>query len=173
MDLSAFNGRKRAEEGVFVPLCHPYTGEPIGNGEDAPGFLVRGSASRSVQSKLAELQKEAEKASGGDDEEAVMESLHKTMIDSAMKYIIAPRNIENEGKAVETEAEIRAVLDMTFPEMKVVTDDNGAPVMTQGKDEDGNTVDIPKFEMANQTFARQVITAAEDGARFLEGLPKG
>lgn len=173
MELSSFNARKRAEDGVFMPLLHPYTKEPIGTGDDAPGFLIRGNAARSVQARMAEMRKKAQDAAGGDDEEAMMEALHKTLIDAAMRYIIEARNIENDGKLVKTEADIRGVLDMTFPEMETVKDPNGNTVMVKAKDKDGNEIEVPRFDLANLPFAKQVIDAAEDGERFLGATSKG
>lgn len=167
MDMSAFNTRKHAEEGVFLPLRHPFTGDPIGEGDKAPGFLIRGTAARSVQSRIAEMQKKAEDAAGSEDEQAVMEALHNSMIETAMRYIIEARNIENDGAKVESDEQIREVLDMTFPEMDVVKDATGKTILIPAKDKDGKDTTIPKFELTNKPFAKQVIDAAEDGARFL------
>ncbi|MEX0301951.1 MAG: hypothetical protein AB3N24_05960 [Leisingera sp.] len=166
MDMSVFNTRKRAEEGVFLPLCHPFTGVAIGEGGKAPGFLIRGTAARSVQSRIGEMQKKAQEAADGD-EKAVMEALHESMIDTAMRYIIGAQNIENEGVQVEEPDQIRAVLDMTFPEMEIAKDGQGKTIMITSTGEDGKEVTVPKFEMTNKPFAKQVIDAAEDGARFL------
>jgi len=132
MDMSAFDGRKQAEEGVFVALKHPYTGEPFAKGKEAPGFYVRGLAARSVQSRLAEMQREAKQAAeDGDDQDAAMERLHENLIDNAMKYIIrADDAMTHSGQAVGDEPDmIRKVLDSTFPEMRVVKDGAGSPIM--------------------------------------------
>lgn len=169
MDMSAFDGRKQAEEGVFEPLRHPYTGKPFATGKDAPGFFVRGLAARSVQSRLAEMQREAKKAvEDGDDQDAAMERLHESLIESAMKYVIrADEAMTHDGQPVGSDpAMIRKVLDSTFPEMRVVKDANGNAVTHQIKDENGEMIDVPKFEMANEPFAQQMIKAAEDGSRF-------
>lgn len=185
MDMSAFDGRKRAEEGVFVALKHPYTSEPFAKGKDAPGFYVRGLAARSVQSRLAEMQRAAKQAAeDGEDQDAAMERLHESLIESAMKYIIrADDAMTHAGQTVGDNAEmIRKVLDATFPEMRIVKDADGSPVThkvrVEVQDDDGKPIkdekgrtqyeqaDVPKFEMANKPFAQQVIEAAEDGSRF-------
>jgi hypothetical protein len=176
MDMSAFDGRKQAEEGVFVALKHPYTGEPFAKGKEAPGFYVRGLAARSVQSRLAEMQREAKQAAeDGDDQDAAMERLHENLIDNAMKYIIrADDAMTHSGQAVGDEPDmIRKVLDSTFPEMRVVKDGAGSPIMQSIKGEGGEMIDVPKFEMANEPFAQQVIKAAEDGSRFFGKTSSG
>lgn len=172
MDVSFLNSRKKAEEGVFLALKHPYTDVPLGEGEKAPGFLIRGEASPSAQKRMAEMQKNAEKADA-DDQGAVLEEMHKSFIDTALDFIIEARNLENEGKAVSTPDEIRAVLDMTFPEMGATLDENGSPIMQEIKGKDGETISAPKFELKNKTFAMQVNQAASDGQRFLGEMPKG
>ncbi|PHR93488.1 MAG: hypothetical protein COA78_32825 [Blastopirellula sp.] len=167
MELSQFNGRKRAEDGIYMRLCDPYSGEPMGDDKDAPGFNVRGIASHTVQGRIAEMQKAAADADDGEDTEAALERLHQNLIDSAMRYIISPVNMTNDGADVKTDDEIRAFLDMTFPVLEVVTDKDGQPAMNTVKNKDGNDVQIPKFDLSNKPFAKQVIDAAEDGARFL------
>lgn len=185
MDMSAFDGRKQAEEGVFEPLRHPYTGKPFAKGEGAPGFYVRGVSARSVQSRLAEMQKEAKDAAKDEEsQEAAMERLHERLIDGAMKYIIrADDDMTINGEPVGDKPDlIRKVLDGTFPEMRVVKDADGNPVTHEVKaettDDDGKPIlddkgrkqyemiEVPKFEMANEPFAQQMIKAAEDGSRF-------
>lgn len=176
MDMSAFDGRKQAEEGVFVALRHPYTDEPFAKGKDAPGFYVRGLAARSVQSRLAEMQRAAKDAvEDGEDQDAAMERLHDSLIDSAMKYIIrADEAMTHAGQTVGDNPEmIRKVLDSTFPEMRVVKDADGNPLTQKVKGEDGEMIDVPKFEMANRPFAQQMIQAAEDGSRFFGKTSKG
>lgn len=172
MDLSQFDSRKRAEEGVFVALADPYTSKPLAE-KNSPGFMVRGVASRTVQSRLAEMQRAA-KDDAGEDAEAAMERLHKTLIDAAMKYVIRPVNIEVEGQPVgEDEQSIRRVLDMTFPDMRIVRDEDGHAVQTKGRDKDGQEIDVPRFELANKPFAQQVIEAAEDSGRFFAKTSSG
>lgn len=176
MDMSAFDGRKRAEEGVFVALKHPYTKEPFAKGKDAPGFYVRGLAARSVQSRLAEMQRAAKNAvEDGEDQDAAMERLHESLIDAAMKYIIkADDAMTHSGQPVGDNPEmIRKVLDSTFPEMRVVKDADGTAITQRVKGEDGEMIDVPKFEMANRPFAQQMIQAAEDGSRFFGKTSKG
>ena len=172
MDVSFLNSRKNAELGVFMPLCHPYTGVPLGSDDKAPGFLVRGEAAPSVQKRFAEMQKDAEGADA-EDKDAILEKMHNSLIDTALDYIIEPRNLENDGKPVSTDEEIRAVLDMTFPEMGTALDANGLPIMQDVDGKDGETISVPKFELKNTTFAMQVNKFATDGQRFLGEMPKG
>lgn len=167
MDISQFNQRKNAEDGLFMALKHPYTDEPLGDG----GFVIRGVAAKSVQNRLVEMRKAAEDIAKGEDEEAVMERMHRNMIDAALKYIIRGQDLENAGKPVgDGVDDIRAVLEMTFPDMGPVEDENGDLVVVEVEvpDEDGEAkkVKVPKQEFKNKTFAAQVIEFAEDGSRF-------
>ena len=178
MDMNKLNSRQKQEDGVFVPLRDQYSGEPINPGPDAPGFLVRGIAARSVQMRLAEAAlaaKQAKKAGKTDDEiaTAVLENLHATQIDAAMKYIIEARNMTIGEVPVETPDQIRAVLDMTFPDMQVAKDDDGEPILTTMKDDAGKDMMVPKFEMVGTTYAGQVIEAAENQQGFLDKQPTG
>ena len=181
MDMNTRNSRQLQEDGVFVPLCDQYTGEPFDTGPEAPGFLVRGIAARSVQMRLAEAAraakqaKKAKKANQSDDElaQAVMENMHATQIDAAMKYIIEARHMTIGGDPVSTPDHIRAVLDMTFPDMQVAKDDDGKMVTTTMKDDDGKDMTVPKFEMVGSTYAGQVIEAAENQRVFLGRQPTG
>ena len=178
MDMNTRNSRQKQEDGVFVPLCDQWTGEAIGKGKDAPGFLVRGIAARSTQMRLAEAQlaaKQAKKAGKTDDEiaTAALENMHATQIDAAMKYIIEARNMTIGEVPVKTPDQIRAVLDMTFPDMQVAKDDDGKQILTTMKDDAGNDMMVPKFEMVGTTYAGQVIEAAENQQGFLDKQPTG
>ena len=182
MDMNTRNSRQKQEDGVFVPLCDQWTGEAIGKGKDAPGFIVRGIAARSVQMRLAEAAlaaKQAKKAGKADDEiaTAVLENLHATQIDAAMKYIIEARNMTIGDELVKTEDHIRFVLNGTFPDFQNEKDDKGAPVLItvniQGPD--GKPVDVqtPKLIVVGKTRAQQVIDAAENQQGFLDKQPTG
>jgi hypothetical protein len=169
MDLSQYNARAKAEAGAFVGLCDPYTGKPIKDDGKQPGFMVRGVASKSVQTRLAEMQRAAKDADDGEDMDAVLERLHRSQIDSAMGYIIRAVDLEHDGKPVDdNQSAIRAILDFTFPDMKVVKGET-----VEITDDEGNTRKVPKFEIVNKTFAGQVIEAAEDGQRFFGKTAKG
>lgn len=175
MDLSDYNARAKAEAGTFVGLCDPYTRKPIMS-EDGkqPGFMVRGVASKSVQSRLAEMQRAAKEADDGEDMDAVLERLHQSQVDSAMGYIIRAVDMEHNGKPVDAnESAIRAVLDFTFPDMKIMKDGKGETITVEVKNDEGKTRKVPKFDIVNKTFAGQVIEAAEDGQRFFGKTAKG
>ncbi len=172
MDISHFDQRGKAEEGIFVPLCEPFKdGKPIGKGDDAPGFMVRGIASRSAQDRLAEMQKAA--SEDETDEQAAMERVHQNLIEAAMRYIISPKNIEANGRLISSDEDVRKVLDMTFPEVKLVRSDDGTVLTMEATTKDGDKISVPRFEVTNWPFAQQVIDAAEDSTRFLGKRKKG
>jgi len=181
MDMNSLNSRQKQEDGIFMPVCDQYTGEPINPGPKAPGFMVRGVAARSVQMKLAEAQQAAKQAAkakkdGKTDDDiisAMLERAHEGHIDAAMKYIIEARNMTIGEEPVTTPEQIRAVLDMNFPDMQIEKDEDGKPMMTAVKGDDGKTVMVPKFEIVGKTWAMQVIAAAEDQRAFLGKRPNG
>ncbi|WP_406646854.1 hypothetical protein QEZ52_00275 [Aliisedimentitalea scapharcae] len=167
MDMSVFNGRKRAEDGIFLQLRHPFTDEPIEEKGEPVGFVVRGSAAPSVQARLKEMQKKVESADDDEDRDALMEAMHSAQIEGAMPFIISARNMELGDKPVETEEQIREILNMTFPQMDFAKDADGNVRQVVVKDDEGNETRAPQFDITNKTFAQQVIDAAQDGARFL------
>lgn len=148
MDLSVYDARGRAEKGEFMQLRDPFIDKPIEAPDGKhPGFVVRGLASRSAQRRLgAMLAKMKETDEDGEDGESPLEKAHEALVDQAMDYIVEARNLEVDGEPVKTEAQIRRVLDMTFPQMSRTDDD--------------------KWELVNKTFAQQVIEFAEDQAHF-------
>lgn len=150
MDLFAYDARGRAEKGEFMQLRDPITNEPI-DAKDGkhPGFVVRGLASRSAQRRFGAMlakMKDEQEAADDTEGESPLEKAHEALIEQAMDYIVEPRNLEVDGEPVKTEAQIRRVLDMTFPQMSRTDDD--------------------KWEVVNKTFAQQVIEFAEDQAHF-------
>ena len=150
MDLADFNARGKAEDGFLLRLRNPTTGEPLGTDDDYPAFRVRGFAARSAQNRLGKMLLDAQKRDGEkseDPSEVGFQGAHNAMIDNAMVYIIEAVNIENNGKKVKTDAQIREVLDMTFP--KWVTDEAG------------------KTSIVNHPFAKQVSDAAREMDGFL------
>lgn len=170
MDISKkYNVREKAEHGVFMPLCDDYTGEPIEKDpKKAPGFIVRGTASRTVQSRLTEMKRKPDGADKKEIEKSTLESLHETQVNAAMPYIARAVNIEIDGEDVgDNEDLIRKALDLTYPDLQFVKDEKGETVMTEGKDDSGNTISFPKFEIVNTTFAAQVTIKAGDTRGFL------
>lgn len=185
MDMNTRNSRQKQEDGVFVPLCDQWTGEAIKTGKGAPGFLVRGIAARSTQMRLAEAQLAAKQAAQAvadgkgeaESADAYFDQVHKATIETAMKYIIEPRNMTLGDEPVTTPDHMREILNMTFPDFQVEKDDKGASVTTTVsiKDKDGKPIDVqtPKLTVVGKTFAQQVIEAAENQQGFLDKQPTG
>lgn len=158
MDFGKFDKRARADAGARMILRDPDTNEPLGEGDDAPAAIVRGYASRTAQQRLRNMAKKKPKGTDA----ASMEDFHASMIDSAMAYLIRLENVEIEGAAVEDEAGYRKVLDLTFPEMRMKVDEDGDPIMREGK---GGEM-VPDFEPANKTFAAQILEFASEMGNF-------
>jgi len=148
MDLAKFDNRAAAEAGFRLVLIHPDTEEPLGEGDDAPAAIVRGTASRKAQERLkAMTAKNKKKAEAGQS----MEDVHRNLIDTAAAFVIRFENVEINGRLAEKPEDVRAILDLTFPIMdRTGVDDDGAP----------------KFEMVNKPFAVQIIEAAGDRGNF-------
>jgi len=170
MDFSKFDTRGRSETGARMILCDPDTGEPLGEGDDAPVVIVRGVAARTAQSRLAEMTRKAKKTKG--DDAAAMERLHKTLIDTAMAYVAGMENVEIGGEPVTDVDGYRRLLDLTFPAMDSKRDDDGEPILRDGKDSNGNAIQIPDFELVNTPFAKQIIEFAGDMGNFSASASK-
>lgn len=161
MDLSHLNQRKAAEVLFPVYLCHPATRERLDDDNDtSPTIWVRGAASKVVDKKLAEIAKQKKTHRKEDEARSMSATVQKLLVDSAMVYVEKWENIELDGVPVETEKQLREVLDMTVVDMEHEEDDDGNKIYLQ----DGKT---PKYRIANYPFAKQIVDAAEEGDNFL------
>lgn len=153
MDFSKFDNRAAAETGIRLELVDPDTGEPITNDKGKPcAVTVRGVASRTVQAAIRARQKaRVKKADGKKPDDRIMEDVHDEMCDAAAPLIVSFENIERDGKACVVPDDVEWFLDLTFPIMGLVEDEDGDPVLVNGE---------PKFEMKNNPFAKQITEAA-------------
>jgi len=154
VDFKKHDMRGTAEAGVFCQLVDPHTGEPhLGEDGSRSGFMVRGVASPTAQSRLLEMQILEAKAEDdeGETEAALFEMVHQNQIEEGF----------------------REILNMSFPKMEVKISE-GKPVMMEvqipGPDGKPITVKTPQWEVNNNTYAMQVVKIAEDGERFLEQM---
>lgn len=146
MDFAKFDQRGAAEKGAVFPILHPETGKEITGDNGAAEFILRGTASRTVQAILRE--KQIELMDGDETDVVVMEDVHKGLVDAAMPFILGFSNVERDGKPLTvSEDDVRWFLDLTFPVMSV--DEEGKPVM------------------ANNPFAKQVIDNVSKHEKFL------
>ena len=138
MDFSKFDERGRAEEGTWTDLLDPNTLEPIvdDDGETAQ-VLVRGTSARSVQKELRKLAKLKP------DDEKTMEAAHNRFIASATPLIAGFKNVNLNDEPVDPKKP-EAFLDLTFPRMGMVEDEDG----------------VEKLKMVNKPFALQIIDAS-------------
>lgn len=174
MDFNKFDSRALAEAGALMTILDANTGEPIMDNGKPCCVRVRGVASKSMQAKMRERQKAAmmkrsakKKSKIKEDPEAqVMEDIHLQLVEGAAPYIIGFENVERGGEPA-TADDAEWFLDLTFPEMGMVTDDEGKPVMNETFEEDGTKSQTPSFEMKNNPFAKQVGEFASKQANFL------
>ena len=145
MDFSNIDPVAASEAGTFVHLVHPFTRKPLGEGEDKVGFLVRGVAAPSVQSRLLDLSRQDEEQVDADNK-LMLSRLHERWVEGALPYIIRAEGIEMGGRPVSSEQQYREVLLKSFPDFEV--------------GDDG------KLSTRNYPFARQIIDVAEDGSHF-------
>jgi len=176
VDFKKHDMRGTAEAGVFCQLVDPHTGEPhLGEDGSRSGFMVRGVASPTAQSRLLEMQILEAKAEDdeGETEAALFEMVHQNQIKSALGYIISAENITIGDRVIDDEEGFREILNMSFPKMEVKISE-GKPVMMEvqipGPDGKPITVKTPQWEVNNNTYAMQVVKIAEDGERFLEQM---
>lgn len=164
MDFGKFDRRSAADAGARMVLRNPDTAEPMGEGDDAPVAIVRGYASRTAQQRLRDMTKKKPKGRDA----ASMEDFHRSLIDTAMVYLIGMDNVEIDGAPVTDDAGYRKVLDMTFPEMRAKVDEDGEVIMREGK---GGEM-VPDFEPLNKPFASQIIEFASEMGNFSGGASK-
>ena len=161
MDFAKQDSRKIAEKGQKMRLVDPVSREPLGTTTKPATVIVRGSVSRTVQAHVREKQRamKAAEAAGDSADLECMEDLHNRLIDAAIPFIIGFENVTYAGvDAKDVEALARAVLNTSFPTMKVKTDEDGEAVL--GKDGE------PKYEMANYPLASQITDFADDQANW-------
>jgi len=171
MDFQKFNSRAHAEAGARMQVMDPDTREPI----EGAFVLVRGVASPTIQSAQRKLQLDrmkARKSKVGETPDRIMEDSHNELVDSAIPFIAGFEGVEYEGRKL-TDDDAREFLDWTFPAMGVVKDANGDPVEIEVKDEKGAIVKVPKFELKNLPFAKQIADFAGNQANFLQNARKG
>lgn len=178
MEIGKFDNRARAEKGSRLALRNPDTKELLIDENGKQVFvMVRGTASRTLQEAMRARQKarlienKKRKATGDDELAYVAEDGHNSMVEAALPYIMGFENLEMNGKPLTLE-HAKDFLDMTFPDMGVAVDDNGNAVLVEGRDKDGKVVMVPKFELRNLPFAKQVTDHAAETANFLDNAAK-
>ena len=165
MDFKSLNNRERAEAGARMQILDPDTRQPI----DGTFVVVRGVASPTIQTAQrarAQERMRTRKSGAADSADRVMEDAHNEMMDAALPFIAELIGVEYDGRKL-TEADAREFLNWSFPDMGVVKDDDGDPVMVETKDAKGSTVMVPKFELKNLPFAKQVADFAGEQSNFL------
>lgn len=168
MDFSKFDNRGPAETGQRLELRDPTVreGEPLMSGKNPCAVIVRGSTARSVQAEMRKRQKARmaqaarAKANGEKEDPRLMEDIHQDMCDTATPLIVGFENVERDGRPLTAEPDdIKWFLDLTFPIMGVKKDGNGEPIVDAGG--------LPKFEMHNNPFARQITEFSAEAAKSL------
>jgi hypothetical protein len=168
MDFTKFDTRARAEAGTPMQILDPWSGEPMMDGDKPCRVIVRGTASKSIQSAMRAKQRakmQSEKDGGKKDTEAVvMEDIHNQLCEAAAPYISGFENVSF-GDVPATADDAMRFLDLTFPEMGQKVDDDGSPVL----DKDGD----PKYEMINNPFAKQIAEFAGSQANRMGNAKSG
>ena len=166
MDFNKFDSRKIAEIGAPMDLLDPWTSKPVMSDGQPCRVIVRGTASKTMQSMMRAKQKAAMAShkKGKDDEARVMEDIHDQLCESAAPFIVGFENVMN-GDKPATADDAAWFLDLTFPEMGTKQDDEGNDVL----DKDG----APTFEMKNNPFAKQVGEFAGKQSNHLGNVKSG
>lgn len=163
MDFNKFDSRAKAEAGSPMHIMDPWTGEPMMDGDKPCRVILRGTASASMQAKMRAAQKSAmmsKKAKGKDedDEARVMEDIHNQLCEAAAPFILGFENVNN-GDKPATADDAMWFLNLSFPEMGVKEDDDGAPAL--------NGAGEPVYHMTNNPFAKQCSEFASKQANRL------
>ena len=154
-----------------MQIMDPDTREPI----EGAFVLVRGVASPTIQAAQRQRALErmkAHKSGKAETPDRVMEDSHNDLVDAALPFIAGLEGVEYDGRKLSVD-DAREFLDWTFPDMGVVKDDDGATVEIEVKDDKGNPVMVPKFELKNLPFSKQIADFAGEQANFLGNARKG
>lgn len=167
MDFNKFDSRAQAETGTPMQILDQWTGEPMMDGDKPCRVIVRGAASRTMQSLMRDKQRAlmtASKKNKGEDEARVMEDVHNQLCEGASPFVVGFENVSRGDKPATSE-DADWFFDLTFPEMGVKEDDDGNTITG----EDGS----PEFEMKNNPFAKQVGEYAGKQANHMGNAKKG
>ena len=187
MDFNQFDSRAQAEIGTPMQILDQWTDEPMMDGDKPCRVIVRGTASKTMQTIMRNKQRAAmtaHKKGKGDDEARVMEDVHNQLCEGATPFIIGFENVSR-GDKPATADDAGWFLNLSFPEMGVKVDEDGnvITVLSNVTDDDGQVVYkengeplqelVPEFEMKNNPFAKQVGEFAGKQANRLGNAKKG
>lgn len=115
MKLSQLNARAKADAGVEIPLRDHITGKPLIDGDKPLMVIVRGSAAHLDEDAMRAsiLARKALETMAKDGEAVLTEDMHRITIMQALPYVAGFRNVELDDGSPATEADARAVLDLT------------------------------------------------------------
>lgn len=155
MDFKQFDIRSAADEAKFCRLVHPFTKAPLMDGDEEVGFMVIGRSSRKGQAALKKVEKTANTRKGGTAEE----NNHQEWVATAAAFIVDSVGLEFDGKPVGSDkAQIKAVLDATFPEFRAKQEDEL---------DDPSDLEAARMRLLNAPFAFQVLQFAARQDNFL------
>lgn len=170
MDFTRFDQRGQDEAGFPVDILDPVTGEPVMDNGKPCRVIIRGQASPSLQAGIRKARREA-RATDGDEDLNPIDDMHEAICASAIPHIAGFENVEVSGGKPATVAHAAWFVNLTYPVMGVMQDSKGNNVMVDAKDDDGNKIKVPKFELKNNPFAKQINEAAAKHSAAL-GKPK-
>lgn len=139
MELNSFDARTAANTAKLCKLRHPVTGKPMFDGdklgdETACGVFVRGTESREVQARLAEVRRARAKEEKGasEVEGAGVDQLHERLARDMVPLITGFQNLQREGRDLEaTEDDIKWFLNLQL--INIQRDDNGEDLSFLGQ----------------------------------------
>lgn len=175
MDFNKFDMRSQAEAGIALPIKDPFTGKVIKDGRKVAKVILRGLASPEIKAARREMRrmKDARKTALGDDAEtddeyaSVVESLHDSLCDGAAPHIIGFESVSRGDKPAVVPDDVQWFLDLSFPVLEVKKDEDGKLIKVDAQDDEGNTIKVPDYHMANEPFAKQITDAASRYKDFL------
>jgi hypothetical protein len=180
MDFSAFDSRTAAEIPREMQVRAQQTGEPIASDAGPCIVLVKGAASRSLQSALkAEVAAQvaaakAAKKKGEDDDDRSMAGIHDGLVKAAARLITGFRNIQRKGAdgklrdLTGSEEDVAWFLDLNMISTEHLLR-HGAVVKANGEDDADFAARRDAYVNAwhRPSFAQQVLDFAQDDANFL------
>lgn len=117
MDFNELDSRTAADEGRWMHVIHPATGEPMYDGEGPCEVLCRGSEGREVQREVAKMRAASVALQDAKDESAdeqTMAELHDKLAKAVTPFVVGFRNINNGDKPAKAPKDVSWFLDLNM-----------------------------------------------------------
>lgn len=117
MDFNDFDSRTAADEGRWMHVKHPVSGDLLYDGDAPCEVLCKGAEGREVQKEVAKMRAASvalqdAKEEGADDETMAM--LHEKLCKAVTPFVAGFRNINNGAKPAKAPKDVAWFLDLNM-----------------------------------------------------------